>query len=141
MERFHSSKQQVSSHGIETGSSDFAKVIDFRYQIGGAAYHSSERIGVPAEELCGAVNHEIGAEFYRLLIDGRGKCVVHNYTRAPAMGCGSQTAEVDNFDSWIRRALQVHHLAPLANRRFDGLVVGRIAERNLDAESRQEFRS
>ena len=55
------------------------------------------------------------------------------------MGHGSQASEIDNFDRRIRRTFQVHRLAPLSDCRFDRLVIARITERYLNAESRQEF--
>jgi hypothetical protein len=85
------------------------------------------------------VDHKIGAKFHGLLIDGRSKSVIDNYKRSVTMGYGSQAGEIDNFDGWIRRALQVDGLAPLADCRFDGRVVGGMAERYLDSESLEEF--
>src|SRR5712671_5243785 len=62
MKSLHTAKQQVGGHGIEARARNFPEMINPGYQISGAAYHTTKRIGVSAKKFCRTVNHEIGAE-------------------------------------------------------------------------------
>ena len=114
-------------------------MINLRDKIGTAANHASERVCVSAEKLGRAVNNQIRAEIDRLLIDGRGKRVVDNHPGLVAMSYGSQSGEIDHFDSRVCRAFQIHHLASLADCRLDCFVIAGIAQRHFDAKPRQKF--
>src|ERR1035438_45620 len=116
MKSFHSAKQQVCGHGIEARTRDLTKMINAPYEIGAAAHHTAERIRVPTEKLGGAVKDEIGTEFHRLLIDGRGQCVVHNHHGTATVGYLRQAIEIDNFHSRIGWTFQIQRLAPSTNR-------------------------
>ena len=92
-----------------------------------------------AEELGCAVNDEIGAEFQRLLIDRRGQCVVYNHQRTLAMGCDSQTAEIDHFDGRVGWTLEIDGLACFRDGGFYRFVIVGFTEHHVDAEAWQKL--
>jgi len=77
-ERLHAAQQQISRHRVEARAVDLAEMEDRRDQFARAADHAAERVGMAAQEFGCAVDHQVGSQAQRILVDGRGEGVVHD---------------------------------------------------------------
>ena len=136
---FMPADQQVGRHRIERRAGDLAVVIDLPDQPRIAADDAAQRIGVAAQKLGGAVQHQVHAQLERVLVDGRGKRVVGHHDRAGACAGRGQARDVQHLERGVGGRFQVEHPAALGDRRLDLRVVGRIAQRHLHLEAGQEL--
>ena len=78
----HSAQQTVGIPGRERRAVDLTEVVEPLHQFAAPAGGAAERIGVAAEKFGRAVQYDVRAQAQRILIDRRGKRVVHRDQRA-----------------------------------------------------------
>jgi hypothetical protein len=122
----------------QRSAGDLAEVVDAVDQLLAAGEGAAERVGVTAEELRGGVDHEVGAERERLLVDRRRERVVDDHDRAALVRGRRQRLDVDHLQRRVGRRLQVQHVATAGDRLLDRLVVLRVAEVDVDLLARQD---
>ena len=81
VQRLHSAQQQVGRFRVERRPHDLAEGEDALDQLGWPAQDAAQRIGVAAEELGRAVEHEMRAQRQRILVEGRSEGVVDDHCR------------------------------------------------------------
>ena len=92
-----------------------------------------------AQKLGGAVQHEVRAQRQRILVDGRGEGVIDDDRRPGPVSRAGEAVQVHDFQRGIGGRFQVKHAAAFGDLRFDGVVIGGVAQADLDLEARQEF--
>ena len=92
-----------------------------------------------AEKLRGAVHHEIRTELQRVGVNRGGEGVVYDHGRAYLVSRTRQPRQVHNLERRIGRTFQVEQAAAARDFGFNRLVVGRVAQGDLDVQARQEL--
>ena len=133
-------QQQVGGHGVQGGAVDFAVVVDRFDPFFLAADDAAQGIGVAAQVFGGAVQHKVGAQFQRILVDGGGKGVVHHDGGADPFSGGGQSGDVHHLYGRVGGAFQVKQAAASGHGCFDGFMVGGVAKGHIDIVAGQRIR-
>ncbi len=139
LERLQAAAQQERRHRIQRRAVDFAKVEDLPDQRAASAHDPAHRIGMSAEELGRAVDDQVRAQPQGLLVYRSCEGIVDHHDRAGCMRFGRQALDVDDLQRRVGRAFQIKDVAALVYFRLDRVEVGRVAQRHIDAEARQEL--
>jgi hypothetical protein len=78
------------------------------------------------------VQYQVRAKLERVLVNRRGKGVIHDHQRPRFFSCPSQAGQVQYLNGGIGGALQVKDTAPAGDFGLDGLVIGGVTEGNIN---------
>ena len=132
-------QQEVGCHGVQGGAIDLPIVIDLVDQFLPAANHPAQGIGMTAQVLGGAVDHQVGTKLQWVLVDGVAKVLSTTTTAPTACPAACQSGNVHHLGGRVGRAFQVEDFAAFGDLGFDLVVVGGVAKLHLDLKTGQEF--
>ena len=92
-----------------------------------------------AYEFRGAVDHKVGSEIDRVLVDGCAEGVVGDRHGANSVGRGEQLLEVNHSQQRISGRLQVENITTLSNRREDRFFIHRVTQFTANSEAREDL--
>ena len=136
---FRPADEQVGGHRVERRARDLAEVEHLRHQLRIAHDDAAQGIGVAAQELRGAVDHEISPQIERPLVDGRREGVVDDDDRPCGVARGRQSCDVEHLEGGVRGRLEIEEPSALGDGALESRVVARIAQVDLDADPWQEL--
>jgi hypothetical protein len=85
------------------------------------------------------IDHDIRAQFQRVLKHRRGKDIVHDHQRAHRMGNLGDAGDINDFQRRVRDRFEKHHLGVRAHRAAHCVQVGAVDKRDLDPVAGQHL--
>ncbi len=105
----------------------------------GCQNDAAEHAALAVDVLGRGIDHTVGAELERALVERRGEHIVHHQLGAGVVGDVGDRGDVDHFQRRIGRQLQKTRLGVFLHRLLPGRQIGAVDQRRGDAEARQPF--
>ena len=101
-----------------------------------ADHKARDHVAVAVDVLGGGVDDHVGPELQRLLQVGGGEGVVHDHADGGVVGVGDlrDLRDIHDLQRRVAGGLEIDDLRLRGQRRLDGLEIGEVGERHLDAE-------
>ncbi len=89
--------------------------------------------------LGGGIDHDVGAEVERALVERGGEYVIDDNAGAGGVRHLANRGDIDQVEHRVRRALQEHRVGRRRQRRLPFVQLGAVDEHGLDAPARQDL--